>query len=163
MESLILDLINLVSTRMPELKTVDEDYGQLEMLNRSDRDTYPLVFPAVLIDAPDTNWSNIAPRTQKGIVTIRIRLVIDCYDDTHAGSGTTGLIAERDELRHELHALIQDFRSGGATGLIRTGSRFYTADHGIKVYESTYTATVTEIIDNPKTVDKRSVRIKFDK
>jgi hypothetical protein len=50
MEQLLLDLINLISTGMPELVTVDEDYGQLEMINREDRSTYPLVFPAVLIE-----------------------------------------------------------------------------------------------------------------
>lgn len=162
MESLISDLIDRISRHMPHVKVVDEDYGQLEMLNRSDRDTYPLVFPAVLIDAPDTAWSNIAPRTQKGIATVRVRLIMDCYDDTHAGSGTTGLVAARDGMRRELHSLVQGFRSGGAAGLVRTSSRFYTADRGIKVYEATYTATVTEIIDDLKTVDKKSLRIKID-
>lgn len=162
MESLILDLIDRISRQMPHVRVVDEDYGQLDMLGRTDRDTYPLVFPAVLVDASDTAWSNVAPRTQKGVATVRVRLIMDCYDDTHAGSGTTGLIAQRDEMRRELHSLVQGFRSGGATGLVRTSSRFYTADHGIKVYEATYTATVTEVIDDPKTVDKKSMRIKID-
>ncbi|MBR2225261.1 MAG: hypothetical protein IJ884_05695 [Bacteroidales bacterium] len=146
MEQLLLDLINRFSQNIPELVTVDEDYGQLEMINREDRSTYPLVFPAVLIDAPDVTWSNIAGLSQKGEATIRVRLIIDCYDDTHAGSGTTNLIEGRAELRARVHRLIQGFRVNQKTQLIRTSSRFYTWDHGIKVYEQTYTGTVTEMI-----------------
>ena len=146
MEQLLLDLINLISTGLPELVTVDEDYGQLEMINREDRSTYPLVFPAVLIDAPDVAWSNIAGLSQKGEATVRVRLIIDCYDDTHAGSGTTRLIEGRSELRSRVHRLVQGFRVGGKDQLIRTSSRFFTWDHGIKVYEQTYTCTVTECI-----------------
>ena len=146
MEQLLLDLINLFSGGIPELVTVDEDYGQLEMINREDRSTYPLVFPAVLIDAPDVEWSNLAGLSQKGLATVRVRLIIDCYDDTHAGSGTTALIEGRSELRARVHRLAQGFRPDGQSQLIRTQSRFYTWDHGIKVYEQTYTCTVTELI-----------------
>ena len=146
MEQLLLDLINRFSQNIPELVTVDEDYGQLEMINREDRSTYPLVFPAVLIDAPDVEWSNLAGLSQKGLATIRVRLIIDCYDDTHAGSGTTALIEGRSELRARVHRLVQGFRVNQNTQLIRTSSRFYTWDHGIKVYEQTYTGTVTEMI-----------------
>lgn len=151
MESLLNDLINRITEHMPDLKVVDEDYGQLEALGQEGTDQYPLTFPAVLIDAPSVQWSNIGGLNQKGEATIRVRLVIDCYDDTHGSSGTTHLIAHRDAKRHELHELLQGYRTGEDSTLIRTNTRFYTAANGIKVYESTYTATVTETVD-PKTV-----------
>ena len=147
MEQLLKSLIEMFGVQMPELSTVDEDYGQLEMLNQENRDTYPLTFPAVLIDAPDVNWSNIANLSQKGEATIHVKLIIDCYDDTHYGSTTTSRIAGRAEMRHKVHKLLQGYRVNGETELIRTNSRFYTWDHGIKVYEQTYTGTVTEIIE----------------
>ena len=62
MEELLQGLIDLLGTEMPELSMVDEDYGQLEMINREDRDTYPITYPAVLIDASNVSWSNIAGR-----------------------------------------------------------------------------------------------------
>ena len=34
--------------------------------------TYPLTYPAVLIDASDVMWSNIAGLSQKGIATISV-------------------------------------------------------------------------------------------
>ena len=151
MEKLLESLIGLFGIEMPELCTVDEDYGQLEMLNQENRDTYPLTFPAVLIDAPDVMWSNIAGLSQKGTATIRVKLIIDCYDDTHYGSTTTSRIAERSAMRAKVHKLLQGYRIDDLTELIRTNSRFYTWDHGIKVYEQTYTGIVTEMIE-PETV-----------
>lgn len=151
MEKLLESLIDLFGQEMPELRTVDEDYGQLEMINQENRDTYPLTFPAVLIDAPDVVWSNIGGLSQKGTATVRVRLIIDCYDDTHYGSNTTARIAERAALRRKVHKLLQGYRIEDMTELIRTNSRFYTWDHGIKVYEQTYTGVVTELLQ-PETI-----------
>ena len=151
MEKLLQDLINLFGQMMPELSTIDEDYGQLEMIDQEGRDTYPLTYPAVLIDAPDTQWSSIAGLSQKGDATIRARLIIDCYDDTHYGSTTTDRIEERAALRRKVHKLLQGYRVDEESTLIRTSSRFYTWNHGIKVYEQTYTCVVTEM-DEEETV-----------
>ena len=156
MEKLLESLIELFGINMPELRTVDEDYGQLEMINQENRDTYPLTYPAVLIDAPDVTWSNIAGLSQKGDATIRVKLIIDCYDDTHHGSTTTDRISERAEMRRKVHKLVQGYRVDDETQLIRTNSRFYTWDHGIKVYEQTYTGTVTELLE-PETIPTRAV------
>ena len=159
MEQLLLTLIKLFGEKMPELCTVDEDYGQLEMINQENRDTYPLTYPAVLIDAPDVMWSNIAGLSQKGTATIRVKLIIDCYDDTHYGSTTTDLIAELAALRQKVHHLLQGYRIDDETELVRTNSRFYTWDHGIKVYEQTYTGVVTEIIEPPKVATRATPKV----
>lgn len=161
MESILENLINHITANMPELKVVDEDYGQLEALAQESTDQYPLTFPAVLIDAPTTAWSNIGGISQKGTAIVRVRLIIDCYDDTHGTSGTTYLIAQREAKRRELHKLIQGHRIDG-DDLIRTESRFFTAAHGIKVYESTYALTVTEVIEpeTVKTQAKPTIKVK---
>lgn len=160
MEKLLLNLIRHIGKNMPQLKVVDEDYGQLEMLDQEDRDTYPLTFPAVLIDAPEVSWSNLGELGQKGDATVRARLIIDCYDDTHATSETEGRIQEREEMRRRLFLLLQGHRIDGESVLIRTYSRFYTFNHGIKVYEETYSLELTERPDNTKvTVSRPKVRI----
>ena len=133
MECLLEDLVNLIGNAMPDLKVVDEDYGQLDMIDQESNDTYPLTFPAVLIDASSAEWSDIRGVNQKGTAIVRVRLIIDCYDDTHHTSGTTHLIAQREAKRRELHKLLQGHRIGKESALIRTQSRFYTAPHGIKV------------------------------
>ena len=160
MEKLLESLINLFGQEMPELSTIDEDYGQLEMINQENRDTYPLTFPALLIDAADVSWSNIAGLSQKGEATVRARLIIDCYDDTHYGSTTTDRISERAAMRAKVHKLLQGYRVDDEAQLIRTNSRFYTWDHGIKVYEQTYTGTVTELIEPETTPAEATPKLK---
>ncbi len=49
MESLLYQLINHIKDGMPSLSLVDEDYGQLEAIDKEDMDTYPVTFPCVLI------------------------------------------------------------------------------------------------------------------
>lgn len=103
MEQIIRTLIGHIQSSMPQLALVDEDYGQLEYIDKEDVDTYPLVMPAVLIDTPETSWTDTADGGQKGTCKVRVRLIIDCYDDTHATSGTLDRVAERERMRHGLH------------------------------------------------------------
>lgn len=153
MEYLLSKLITHISEQMPELSLVDEDYGQLENLDREDTDMYHLTYPCVLIEPSKVDWSYIEGHSQKGDATLRVRLIIDCYDDTHAQSGTTYKIIEREEMRARLNAILQGYRPSDDGGLMRTQSTFYTFNHGIKVYESFYTCTVTEMVKKQGTVN----------
>lgn len=158
MEQIIRTLIGHIQSSMPQLALVDEDYGQLEYIDKEDVDTYPLVMPAVLIDTPETSWTDTADGGQKGTCKVRVRLIIDCYDDTHATSGTLDRVAERERMRHGLHRLLQGFRPDSDGALVRTQSRFYTWSHGIKVYEQTYTTTTSEqVADAPAVATARPV------
>ena len=40
---------DIIKENMPSLSLVDEDYGQLEAIDKEDVDTYPVTFPCVLI------------------------------------------------------------------------------------------------------------------
>lgn len=155
MEYIVCKLIEHISKNIAVLSVVDEDYGQLEALDNENVDMYPLTFPAVLIETPETEWGDITDGGQKGACTVRVRLVIDCYDDTHASSGTIAAVSERNELRHRLHALLQGFRPDGDGALMRTKSKFFTWNHGIKVYETTYTTTVSENVAMEKEAVQR--------
>ena len=150
MEHLVCNLIEHISKNIPALSVVDEDYGQLEALDNDGVDMYPLTFPAVLIETPETEWGDIAGGGQKGTCTVRVRLVIDCYDDTYASSATVAAVGARNALRHSLHAVLQGFRPCGDGALMRTKSKFFTWNHGVKVYETTYTATVSECVPTGK-------------
>ena len=159
MECLLEDLIRHIHNNMPELEVVDEDYGQLEMLQQEQQDTYPITFPAVLIDTPSVEWSNTGELSQQGVASIRVRLIIDCYDDTHSSSGTTYKIAEREKVRHKLHTLLQGFSANNSI-LMRQSSRFYTATHNLKVYEETNTSMITEQVDKVTLAIKVKPKIK---
>ena len=158
MEHLLYDLIEHIGKNISDIRTIDEDYGQLEMLD-DNRESYPLIFPAILIDSPDATWENIGGLNQKGVCSVNVRLCFDCYDDSHYNSGQTDRILEREDKRRELHRLLQGHRIGDSSALIRTSSRFFTTNHGIKVYESTYTLELTEMCQSESQRTKVSIRV----
>lgn len=159
MEQVLCNLIEYIGREMPELALVDEDYGQLENLKDGENDMYPITFPSVLIDAPETDWSDLSGGGQKGECRLRVRLLIDCYDDTHMGSGTTFRVRERQEMRQRLHGLLQGYRPLDDGVLVRTKSAFFTWWRGIKVYEQTYTLTLTELLPGKATALRPQVRL----
>lgn len=163
MESLLYHLIDHIQTNMPELHTVDEDYGQLEALDNEETDTYPVIFPAVLINAQETDWSCLQGKSQKGETQLIIRLCMDCYDDTHSGSGTLDKILERQAKVQDLHEILQGFRPLDDGELIRTRSKSYTWNHGIKIYELYYTLSVKNIITETTIVPKPALKISASK
>lgn len=159
MESLLVNLINKIAGELPWARTVDEDYGQLEALDDENIDMYPLTFPAILIDLPGTEWSDAGDLSQRGVCEVRVRLAIDCYDDMHAGSQTTDRIMQREEKRKALHALLQGYRVSSEGSLIRTRSKFFTFNHGIKVYEATYTCATSETTRERATIAKKTISV----
>lgn len=147
MEYILLPLIEHIAEGMPQLSLVDEDYGQLEVIDEEGKEMYPITYPAVLIDLEQVDWGEVAGKSQMGEARLKIRLIIDCYDDTHASSGTLYRIQERAELRRQMHELLQGFKvTPEASGLMRTESKFYTGNHGIKIYQETYTCRISEVI-----------------
>lgn len=146
MEYLLSNMVNYIAEQMPEIMLVDEDYGQLENLDDDGTQMYPLTYPAVIIEPNRVDWEHIKGNSQKGEATLRVRLICDCYDDTHSGSTTRDYIRQREELRRKLHSILEGYRPLGDGGLMRKSSTFFTFKHGIKVYESVYTCTVTELL-----------------
>lgn len=148
METLFNEVQNRIAENIPWLNgQVDEDYGQLEMLQREDEDsdTYPLVFPLALIEIPEVEWNSLAGPVQKGTVNLTVKIAIDCYDDTHYTSGTADKAVERMKMVNEVNAMLHLFKPECCnTVLQRTRSRYYTAPRGIKVYEMQYSTTLWE-------------------
>lgn len=139
MEELLVKLLERLHGNITELSLVDEDYGQLEAVLNGE-ESYPVTFPCVLVGNTDVNWSNVTPAVQKGEAKITIRLAIDCYDDTHVGSGTTGKIVERQALSNKVYKTLQGFRLNRLFGpLNRVKSRDYSLPGNIKVYEKEFT------------------------
>lgn len=76
---------------------------------------------------------------QRGTVFFSVRLAVDCYDDTHYGSGTESKVAERLLMANRVYAALQGFRPNNSmTALVRTKSRFYSLPAGVKAYEYTF-------------------------
>lgn len=154
MELLLSKIIDHIGDHMPVLSTIDEDCGQLEAYADESRDNYPLTFPAVLLNVDSIDWSNTGGdpnhRAQFGRLTIRVRLLIDCYDDIHYGSNGQKKAAERQALAHQLHATIHGFKPFNEESteqyyqMTRIRSMYQAGPHNVKVYDQYYTLTVLE-------------------
>lgn len=156
----LANLINHISSNMPELSYIDEDYGQLEALQNENIDTYPLTFPSVLINVDNIDWSNTSDGNQIGQGNIRVRLLIDCYDDTHAGSMTTNKAADRQAVVHRLHSILEGHRPNEEGGLSRYKTVHSVGFHGIKIYDQYYSFTAKEPSHPQReTTAVRSVRL----
>lgn len=141
MEQLFYNIQQHIAVNMPTVNTIDEDYGQLQ----TDEDTYPVIFPCILINAEQTEWESLSGQVQRGKCTVVISLGIDCYDDTQYGSGTEEKVIERQRMAVNLNKLLHCKKIEGAAGpLIRKRSRNYSLPGGIKVYEMRYEVTVAE-------------------
>ncbi len=138
MEELFLAIMRRIGEKMPELATIDEDYGQLALDENTE--TYPVVFPAVLVGNIELNWTTRGP-IQQGVGTLLVRLAIDCYDDTHLGSGTEDKIVERQQMNSRLCRALHYFQPiSDVDTFERTKSVDYTLQGpgNVKVYETTF-------------------------
>ena len=135
MEEILIAILGRISEHVAGLSLIDEDTGQLE----TQEDTYPVTFPCVLVGNTDINWTDIGLGVQKGEAQLTVRLAIDCYEDTHIGSGTTERIRERQQLSAQVYKALQGFRTSRyMSGMVRLKSRDYTLPGNIKVYEKIF-------------------------
>lgn len=161
-EELQIELIKHIGDNMPCISYIDEDYGQLEMIDQETPETYPLTYPCVLVDGGNVDWSNTGNSGQLGLITVKTRLILDCYDDTHYRSGMLEAVKRRAELAKTLHKLVKGFHPDKSlSDFIRINSRTYTYSHGIKVYETAYTTEIKESDAELPKVASDSVRIKL--
>lgn len=147
MEELFLAVIRRIGDAMPEIRTVDEDYGQLAY--NENNDSYPIVFPAALVSAPEVVWATRG-RIQQGRGSILVRLAQDCYDDTHLGSGTEDRIVERQQMVGRLCRALHGFEPlNDMEALERTKSVDYTLDGpgNIKVSEVTFSFEIVDMME----------------
>lgn len=145
MERFILELKNLIGEQfLLDNVTVDEDYGQLEAIAQG-LDQYPVTFPCVLISDIVADFKDLCELPQRGKMTFVIRLAMDCYDDTHYGSGQEEAIEHRMLANTVLTKLINGRRIANTPGkTYRVQFRSYSMPHGVKVYETTYQCSITD-------------------
>jgi hypothetical protein len=144
MEELFLAVMRQIGDNMPEIRTIDEDYGQLAV--GENQDTYPVVFPAALVGNIKIEWATRGS-IQMGRGKLMVRLAQDCYDDTHIGSGTEDKIKERHAMHSRLCRCLHGFEPlDEMEALERVSSEDYTLDGpgNIKVFETTFAFEVVD-------------------
>lgn len=72
MFNIYADIANHLKEKLPELRTIDADKGQLA----NPEQAFPMDFPAVLIDLDVVDWAEMGKKLQKGGANIGITVAV---------------------------------------------------------------------------------------
>lgn len=134
-------LAGRIKAQVPEIKWIDIDAAQLEVF-----ETRPAVLlPCVLIDFPQTNYTEKNNRFQHGNTLITFKVAFQKLENTNAE--TPQAIGERGlkyfETEHKLFLALQDYNADGNLNipLVRLSCATQLRDDNLRVRIITYKAT----------------------
>lgn len=137
---ILLDLQKRISSEVPEISYIDQDLGQLTQ--GEDYERPPLSYPALLIDFPNTDYSEISSGAQLGAVPITFQLIFAPYSQTWHKVPENVIMKGLEYLNTEqkLHKCLQKWNLDYFSPLIRTSVKSQNNnDIGLRVRNLTYT------------------------
>jgi len=140
-------LINLIKFRLqekvPALKYIDEDWGQLDYYNPNQ----PVKWPCVLIDVNQVAWTNEGQHVQLGNASVSIRVA----DMRLSNSNIKAPQAQRTraegilDLLTCVHAALHGWTGDNMNSpLTRLTTRKVNRDDGIREFEVIYVSQITD-------------------
>lgn len=147
---ILLDLQKRISKELPEIQFIDQDLGQLGQVDDNGRP--PLAYPAVLIDFPNSDFSELAGSAQLGNVQISFQLIFDNYNSTWHKSPAKVVSKGLDYLNTEqkLVNCLNGWSEDYFTPLIRTNVRSQNNnDIGLRVRMLTFSTSYEDYSTYP--------------
>ncbi len=136
MDVLYKNLLARLDANVPELAWIDYDQGQIDFPGTS----YPIDFPAVLIDFEEIPWEDVGQMVQGGVLTIAFRIAFEIWEDsnnhTPEDSRNAGLL--KLQLINKIHQYLQGHSAGHYNALSRTRQFTEKRDDGLKVITMQY-------------------------
>ncbi len=150
MKQLLTDIQARLELKVPQLRYIDEDWGQLEYFSP----TPPTKWPCALIDlSVPATWSNFGKLGQLGLVQIKLRIA----DLRISNTSNKAPQFQKDagfsifELIELVHKAIHGYSGHSSySRLIRTtGPSRIKRDDGVRIYEVIYTSEVCDVSATP--------------
>lgn len=143
MDILIQDIQNRLSAEVPDLKYIDEDWGQLDDYSPN----FPVKWPCALIDISQVQYSNAGKTAQLGEAAITITIA-DMKLLNSSSKAPANQKAERAtylQLIKKVHAKLHGW-SGHShySKLIRTTFKRFKRDDGVRQHQITYTCRIED-------------------
>jgi hypothetical protein len=159
MEAIINQITDHLEAAIPQLKYVDEDWGQLDYYSPN----FPVKWPCALVDIQSATWDNLLKKVQHGLVQVSVKIA-----DIKISNSSTKAPAGQRTKANSFFTLTQTvFKalhtwsgSDDYSGLIRTAERRIKRDDGVKVYELIFTTQFKDTSAMPvmQTAQKPTVR-----
>ncbi len=151
METIIKNIQEKLHSEVPELKYIDEDWGQLDEYAEHP----PVKWPCALIDLPDIQFSNtganrrkIPMHRQEGNGTISI----DVANLKLTNSSHMAPAYQKEQARSiwnvvkKVHQVLQGFRPSEHSGsMIRTSINRLNREDGVQIYRISYHIEVYDV------------------
>lgn len=147
----IINGIQTLIKTIPEVKYVDEDWGQLDYYSPN----FPVKWPCVLIDISNANFNNLGIDVQqkpknRQTAEISVRLTIARIKLTNSSGMASKLQKENARSIHKLiddiHKKIQGKNAHSQSGkLIRKSLNRIKRDDGVQEYSVVYNLTVVNM------------------
>lgn len=139
---ILLDLQKRISKELPVIQFIDQDLGQLGQ--EGDNGRPPLAYPAVLIDFPNSDYSELSSSAQLGNVPITFQLVFDNHSSTWHKAPLRDRMKglEYLDIEQKFHNCLNGWHEDYFTPLIRTNVRSQNNnDIGLRVRQLTFTTS----------------------
>ncbi|TDX86193.1 hypothetical protein [Epilithonimonas xixisoli] len=139
---ILLDLQKRISKELPVIQFIDQDLGQLGQEGENGRP--PLAYPAVLIDFPNSDYSELSSSAQLGNVPITFQLIFDNYSSTWHKAPLRDRMKglEYLDIEQKLFNILNGWHEDYFTPLIRTNVKSQNNnDIGLRVRQLTFTTS----------------------
>ena len=143
MKQLLKDIQQRLIDTVPELKYVDEDWGQLNYYEPH----HPVQYPAAVINVSGVQWNNMGKHVQQGSVEIAINVADIKLTNSSGKAPATqrqhafSIFSKLSAIQAALHGWAGSRHYGP---LVRTATRRIKRDDGIIHYEVIYECSLTD-------------------
>lgn len=153
MKHIFLDLLERIKQTVPEVKWVDQDLGQLEFY--SDRPA--VLFPCVLIDFDDIEFSDIGQNAQLCTCVVKLRVAFNVFH--HSNSATPQPQREKAleifDVIKKLHYNLHGWSGENFGSLTRLRQMAEPREDRLRVYEIRYSIPYEDYMDEDFTSIER--------
>ncbi|MDR2449684.1 MAG: hypothetical protein LBD52_06970 [Prevotellaceae bacterium] len=150
MKQILKNILDRLTTRLPALKYVDENWGQLDCFGSQ----HPVKYPCALTDIDNAQWSDIGNLCQTGIAQVRITIANLKLGNPSANPAkirTNSSQFEIVDLMENIHRALHGWAPAEHAGrLTRTASRMVLREDGIKQYEILFSLQIADETAKPK-------------
>jgi hypothetical protein len=144
MEQIIDDVTTRLALKVPALKYIDEDWGQLDFYQPHP----PVKWPCALVDVVSATWTNSGHLQQLGLLQVKVRIADLRLSNSSQRAPLTQKVAADSifVLLRNVYIALHGFTGGqNYSALIRTNNSRIRREDGVRIYEITFT---TEMKDN---------------
>jgi hypothetical protein len=148
MDIILTDVQNRLTSLVPALKYVDEDWGQLDDYSPN----YPVKWPCALVDCFAANYENLGNKVQTGVATIRVVIA-----DLKLSNSSAQAPASQKEKSLSFYVLMNAVYKvlHGYSGhdhysaLIRISEKRLPRNDGARAHEMLFTVGIKDILAKP--------------